>query len=338
MSKPTLFGSFNGADVLEVTLRSDAGAEARIISYGGVVRDLIVPSKAGPQHVVLGFEKFEDYPAYSPHFGANPGRVANRIGFGRFTLDGVTYDLSKSHGGPHTLHGGATGFGKRVWSLVQSDQRSASFVLVSEDGDMGFPGRVVTTVTYRLLEPATLQVIFTAITDKATPVNLAQHSYFNLDGSPDVLDQHMQIDADFYTPTDADLIPTGEILSVAGTPWDFRSDRTLRFDTLDGSFKYDGNLVLRGSGVLARAARAWSPKSGVSMETWTTQPGVQLYDAAKLNIPVPGLGGAKYGTYGGFCLETQNFPDAVNKGHFPSSILRPGEVYHHETQYRFAQV
>jgi aldose 1-epimerase len=338
MSKPTLFGSFNGADVLEVTLRSDAGAEARIISYGGVVRDLIVPSKAGPQHVVLGFEKFEDYPAYSPHFGANPGRVANRIGFGRFTLDGLTYDLSKSHGGPHTLHGGATGFGKRVWSLVQSDQRSASFVLVSEDGDMGFPGRVVTTVTYRLLEPATLQVIFTAITDKATPVNLAQHSYFNLDGSPDVLDQHMQIDADFYTPTDADLIPTGEILSVAGTPWDFRSDRTLRFDTLDGSFKYDGNLVLRGSGVLARAARAWSPKSGVSMETWTTQPGVQLYDAAKLSIPVPGLGGAKYGAYGGFCLETQNFPDAVNKGHFPSSILRPGEVYHHETQYRFSQV
>jgi aldose 1-epimerase len=324
--------------VLEVTLRSDAGAEARIISYGGVVRDLIVPSKAGPQHVVLGFEKFEDYPAYSPHFGANPGRVANRIGFGRFTLDDVTYDLFKSHGGPHTLHGGATGFGKRVWSLVQSDQRSASFVLVSEDGDMGFPGRVVTTVTYRLLEPATLQVIFTAITDKATPVNLAQHSYFNLDGSADVLDQHMQIDADFYTPTDADLIPTGEILSVAGTPWDFRSDRTLRFDTLDGSFKYDGNLVLRGSGVLARAARSWSPKSGVSMETWTTQPGVQLYDAAKLNIPVPGLGGAKYGAYGGFCLETQNFPDAVNKGHFPSSILRPGEVYHHETQYRFAQV
>jgi aldose 1-epimerase len=338
MSKPTLFGSFNGADVLEVTLRSDAGAEARIISYGGVVRDLIVPSKAGPQHVVLGFEKFEDYPAYSPHFGANPGRVANRIGFGRFTLDDVTYDLSKSHGGPHTLHGGATGFGKRVWSLVQSDQRSASFVLVSEDDDMGFPGRVETTVTYRLLEPATLQVIFTAITDKATPINLAQHSYFNLDGSPDVLDQHMQIDADFYTPTDADLIPTGEILSVAGTPWDFRSDRTLRFDTLDGSFKYDGNLVLRGSGVLARAARAWSPKSGVSMETFTTQPGVQLYDAAKLNIPVPGLGGAKYGAYGGFCLETQNFPDAVNKGHFPSSILRPGEVYHHETQYRFAQV
>jgi aldose 1-epimerase len=338
MSKPTLLGSFNGADVLEVTLRSDAAAEARIISYGGVVRDLIVPSKAGPQHVVLGFEKFEDYPAYSPHFGANPGRVANRIGFGRFTLDGVTYDLSKSHGGPHTLHGGATGFGKRVWSLVQSDQRSATFVLVSEDGDMGFPGRVVTTVTYRLLEPATLQVIFTAITDKATPVNLAQHSYFNLDGSPDVLDQHMQIDADFFTPTDADLIPTGEILSVAGTPWDFRSDRTLRFDTLEGSFKYDGNLVLRGSGVLARAARAWSPKSGVSMETWTTQPGVQLYDAAKLNIPVPGLGGAKYGAYGGFCLETQNFPDAVNKGHFPSSILRPGEVYHHQTQYRFAQV
>ena len=338
MSNPVLFGTFKGADVLEVTLRSDAGAEARIISYGGVIRDLVVPSKAGPQRVVLGFEKFEDYPAYSPHFGANPGRVANRIGFGRFTLDGVTYDLSKSHGGPHTLHGGATGFGKRVWSLAQSDQHSATFVLVSEDGDMGFPGRVVTTCTYRLLEPATLQVIFTATTDKETPVNLAQHSYFNLDGSPDILDHHMEIDADFYTPTDADLIPTGEILSVAGTPWDFRKDRTLRFDTPDGPFKYDGNLVLRSSGVLARAARAWSPKSGVSLETWTTQPGVQLYDAAKLDIAVPGLGGAKYGAFGAFCLETQNFPDAVNKAHFPSSIVRPGEVYNHETQYRFGQV
>lgn len=338
MSNPVLFGTFKGADVHEVTLRSDAGAEARIISYGGVVRDLLVPSKAGPQRVVLGFDKFEDYPAYSPHFGANPGRVANRIGFGKFTLDGVTYDLSKSHGGPHTLHGGATGFGKRVWSLVQSDQRSATFVLVSEDGDMGFPGRVVTTCTYRLLEPATLQVIFTATTDKATPINLAQHSYFNLDGSPDILDHHMEIDADFYTPTDGDLIPTGEILSVTGTPWDFRKDRTLRFDTPDGPFKYDGNLVLRGSGVLARAARAWSPKSGVSLETWTTQPGVQLYDAAKLSIPVPGLGGAKYGAFGAFCLETQNFPDAVNEGHFPSSIVRPGQVYHHETEYRFGQV
>ena len=176
------------------------------------MRDLVVPANAGPQRVVLGFEEFENYRLHSPHFGANPGRVANRIGNGRFTLDGVGYEIDKNQDGKHTLHGGAHGFSKRPWSVVTHDTRSVTLALVSDDGDMGFPGRVIATCTYVLLEPATLHIVYTATTDKATPVNLAHHSYFNLDGEPDILDHHFSSPADFYTPTDADLIPTGEIL------------------------------------------------------------------------------------------------------------------------------
>jgi len=338
MTKPSLFGSHNGADVLEVTLRSDGGAQAKIISFGAVLRDLTVPSKAGPQRVVLGFDRLEDYIAHSPHFGATPGRFANRIGHGRFSIDGETFEVSKNQAGKHTLHGGTTGYGTRVWTLAEHDGRSATFVLISEDGDMGFPGRVVATCGYRLLEPATLHVSFTATTDKATPVNLTHHSYFNLDGSADILDHRMSVEADFFTPTDADLIPTGEILSVAGTAWDFRQDRPIRFPAADGLYHYDGNLVLRSHGTLAKAVRTWSQRSGIVVETWTTQPGMQFYDAAKLNVPVPGLGGVVYGPRAGFCLEPQVFPDSINKAHFPNAVLRPGEVYRHTTEYRFGQV
>lgn len=337
MTKPTKFGSFRGEDVLEVVICSDAGAEARIISYAAAVRDLHVPSKDGPRRVVLGFDSFEPYPAHSPHFGANAGRVANRIRDARFTLDGETWELDRNQDGRHILHGGAGGFGNRLWTLAEHDGRSATFVLISEDGDMGFPGRVVTTCTYRMLEPATLHVAFSAVTDKATPVNLAHHSYFNLDGSPDILDHRMIVDADFYTVNDADRLPTGEIRSVAGTPWDFRQDRTIRFDVDGRPFAYDGNFVLRSSGTLARAARTWSPKSGIAMETWTTEPGLQLYDSEMLDVPVPGLGGVRYGRNAGFCLEAQHFADAVNLAHFPSTILRPGQTYRQVTEYRFGR-
>jgi aldose 1-epimerase len=237
----------------------------------------------------------------------------------------------------HTLHGGAHGFSKRPWSVVTCDSRSVTLALVSEDGDMGFPGRVIATCTYVLLEPATLHIAYTATTEKATPINLAHHSYFNLDGEPDILDHHLLIAADFYTPTDEDLIPTGEILSVAGGPYDFRIDRPIRFDTPAGPFRYDTNFVLRSANLLGHAATAWSPKSGVTMETWTTEPGLQFYDSAKLAPPVPGLGGVRYGANAGFCLEAQRFPDSVNKPHFPSTILRPGEVYRQTTEYRFGR-
>jgi aldose 1-epimerase len=337
MAQTRVFGQFEGQDIIEVTIRSEAGAEAKIITWGAAVRDLLVPSKAGPQRVVLGFDEFDFYRQYSPHFGANPGRVANRIGHGRFTLDGTHYDIDKNQAGTHTLHGGSKGFSKRPWSVVTFDSRSVTLALVSDDGDMGFPGRVVATCTYVLIEPATLHIAYTAVTDKPTPINLAHHSYFNLDGSPDILDHHLLLAADFYTPTDADLIPTGEILSVAETPYDFRIDRPIRLDTPDGPFRYDTNFVLRSASHLGHAATAWSPKSGVTLEAWTTEPGLQFYDSAKLKTPVPGLGGVPYGAFGGFCLEAQGFPDSVNKPHFPSQIVRPGEVYRQTTEYRFGR-
>src|SRR3954447_19845393 len=202
MTSQRIFGTFEGTDIIEVAIRSEAGAEARIITWGAAVRDLAVPARDGPQRVVLGFEDFQDYVEHSPHFGANPGRVANRIGHGRFNLDGVTYEIDKNQNGEHTLHGGSRGCSKRPWSIVASDSRSVMLALLSDDGDMGFPGRLVATCHYALLEPATLHIAFTATAEKATPVNLTNHSYFNLDGSPDILDHHLTLSADFYTPTD----------------------------------------------------------------------------------------------------------------------------------------
>jgi aldose 1-epimerase len=337
MILPRPFGSFEGTDIVELTIRSQAGAEARIINWGAVVRDLTVPAKGGAQRVVLGFETLEDYLGHSPYFGSVPGRVANRIGHGRFTLDGTTYETDRNEKGRQTLHGGSRGFGVRPWSLVGHDERSVTLAILSDDGDMGFPGRVTATCTYALLEPATLHLALTAVTDKATPVNLAHHSYFNLDGSPDILDHHLLIAADFYTPVDADLLPTGEILAVADTPFDFRGDRPIRFESGQGLVRYDTNFVLRAIRQFAHAATAWSPKSGVTLEAWTSEPGLQFYDAAKLTPSRPGLGGASYGPNAGFCLEAQAYPDAVNKPHFPSIILRPGEVYRQITEYRFAR-
>ena len=334
MTKPTLFGTHAGADVLEVTLRSDAGAEAKIISFGAVLRDLHVPSKAGPQRVVLGFEKLEDYPAHSPHFGANPGRVANRIGHGRFTLDGVTYEVDKNQAGKHLLHGGKAGFGMRVWTLAEHDRRSATFVLISDDGDMGFPGRVVTTCTYRLLEPATLHVSFTATTDKATPINLAHHSYFNLDdgGLSSTRSHRLMLNALAYLPVDDELIPTGVVQPVEGTPFDFRQARPIEA----GGAAYDHNFCLAAArGALHQGAWAQGAQSGVEMEVWTTEPGIQFYDGERAGRDVPGLEGRRYPAHAGFCLEAQVWPDAPNRPYFPQAVLWPGAIYRQTTEYRF---
>lgn len=335
------FGRFDGQDIVEVTLRSDAGAQARIINYGAVVRDLLVPALKGPQRVVLGFEDFDLYPEFSPHFGASPGRVANRIGHGRFTLDGLSYKTDLNERARTTLHGGIGGFGLRPWTIVAADSRSATLVLVSPDGEMGFPGTVTATCTYALIEPATLHVTYTATTDRPTPINLCHHGYFNLDGSPDILEHEIEIAADLYTPTDEDLIPTGEIVRVEGTAYDFRDVRPIRLDTPDGPFHYDINYVLRRhieADGLARAATVRSPRSGLTLEAWTSEPGVQFYDGRFIRTGLVGLGGTVYGARAGFCLEAQNFPDAVNKPHFPNSILRPGQVSRQTTEYRFSRI
>ena len=295
-----LFGEDAGQPVHEVTIRSKAGAEAKILSWGAVVRDLIVPSKTGPQRVVLGLNSLEDYIAHSPHYGALAGRFANRIRNGRFTLDGETYQLDQNFLGKHGLHGGSAGFGKRPWQVAHNDENSVTLRLFSHDGDGGFPGNLTVTCRYSFVEPANLRTEITATTDKATIVNLALHSYYNLDGSADILDHIVQIPADFISTLDAELIPTGEIRSVTGTPFDFRTPRAVRFAGEGGDFfKYDQNFMLstRG-GPLRHAATVTSPKNGLSMEVHTTEPCIQFYDGVKMNPPVPGLGGVMDGARG----------------------------------------
>jgi aldose 1-epimerase len=330
------FGQIDGAPVLEAEIGSLAGARARILTYGAVLRDLRIPVGGALQAVTLGLNSIEDYVQHSPSFGAVPGRFANRIANGRFSIDGAAYTLDRNYLGKHTLHGGSRGFGKRVWKLGDHDAHSVSLSLVSEDGDMGFPGELRATCVYRFAEPATLRVELRAVADKATLVNLTQHTYFNLDGSPDILDHELELGCDFYTPADSELIPTGEIRSVAGTAYDFRSARTLR--NAQG-VSYDTNFVVsrpQGPEGLAFVARARSPNNRLTLELHSTEPGVQLYSAAGLNCPVPGLDGAHYGASAGFCLEPQAFPDSPNRRHFTDTVLRPDREYVQVSEFRFA--
>ncbi len=332
----TTFGDIDGVEIQEIALKTASGATASIITWGAVIRDLIVPASNGPQRVVLGLNSLEEYRKYSPHFGAVPGRFANRIGAGKFTLDGKTYQLPLNDHGKNTLHGGPQGFGKRPWSILKVEPHAVTLALDSPDGDAGFPGALRVTCTYALLEPGTLLVDMIATCDAPTIVTLAQHSYFNLDGSADILDHEVTIPSSFRIPTDADLIPTGEISRVAGTPFDFRAARPVRHES---GTSYDTAFVVEAEPDidtgLAFAARARSPKNGLTLDVYTNQTAVQFYDAKKLNCPVPGLGGAHYGPNGGLCFEAQNFPDAPNHRHFPSSTLRPGERYRQHTEYQF---
>ena len=222
----TEFGAVGGTPVHEIVIRSKAGAEAKILTWGAVVRDLVVPAKSGPQRVVLGLNTIEDYVAHSPSFGAVPGRFANRIANGRFVLDGVTSRSTASPARNTRCTAGRTGSASGCGSSATTDEFSVALPLKSPDGDAGFPGALTATCVYRLLEPATLRVELTAVADKPTVVNLTHHGYFNLDGSPDMLDHEVTLFADFYTPSDAELIPTGEIRAVAGTPYDFRKSRS----------------------------------------------------------------------------------------------------------------
>jgi aldose 1-epimerase len=336
-------GSIGGREIEEVTLRSAAGAEAKVITFGAIVRDLKVPTPRGLQRVVLGLDDIAGYAGAARHMGAIVGRYGNRIGRGRFSLDGETFGLDLNENrldpagpGRQHLHGGAKGFSQRVWTLVDLTPASATLALVSADGDMGYPGRLVATCAYTLAEPATLRLVLEATADRATPVNLTTHLYYNLDGSPDILDHALEIAAGHVTLTDEELIPTGEVRSVAGTPYNFRVPRPIREGMGEAAVDYDINYVLSGPrGALNRAATLVSGKSGVAMELWTTEPGLQFYGGHKLAVPAGALGGGAYGRHGGLCLEPQRFPDGPNHPHFPPSILRPGEVSRQTSELRF---
>jgi aldose 1-epimerase len=322
------------------------GAKAKVITYGASLTELHMPDSEGKlADVVLGFDKLEGYLGAHPCFGATVGRVANRIAKGRFTLDGKDYKLAINNG-PNSLHGGNKGFDKVVWQAEIAEAAagpSVRFTYRSPDGEEGYPGNLTVHVTYTLTNQNELVIDYRATTDKATPINLTNHSYFNLagHGSGDVLGQLLQIEADAYTPTDATLIPTGEIKPVKGTPLDFTSPTQIgaHIAELKATGGYDHNFVLRGGGYPkpSMAARVIEPKSGRVMELLTTEPGVQLYTANGLDGRLKGKDGVGYVKHAGFCLETEHFPDSVNHPNFPSVILRPGETYTQTTIFRFSR-
>lgn len=335
------FGQLGGTDILEAVLRNGSGVEARVITWGAVLRDLQVPCGGTMQRVVLGLERLDDYVAHSPYFGAVVGRYANRIGGARFRLGGHDVALIANEN-RNELHGGPAGFGRRPWSLLAHDAASVDLALVSQDGEMGYPGRLFATASYELLEPATLRITLQAFADEPTPVNLTTHSYYNLDGSPDIRDHRLMVNADQYTPVDSELIPTGEIARVAGTRFDFRETRPIRLGPDYGD--YDTNFVLRrdrtadtdlSHPVLAHGATLRSERNGLAMALWTSEPGLQVYDGHLIDLPMAGTGGTRLKPYAGMPLEPQRFPDGPNRSFFPPCILKPGDVSRQVTELRF---
>jgi aldose 1-epimerase len=342
----TIFGHLpNGRPIHEVTLQNGFGARATIMEWGCTVRDLVVPHGGGSQRVVVNLPSLDDFLKHTRHFGAIAGRFANRIAGGRFVLDGKAHQLPLNQAGRHSLHGGGHGFGKRPWTLLHHDGTSATLGLVSPDGDHGYPGAVGVTCRYTLAEPAILRVELTATTDAVTVINLCHHSYFNLDGSPDILDHELEVRANLITPVDVDLIPDGTVASVEGTGFDFRKPRPIRLMEADEARRwYDHNFILRRDrrepsvmpGLdIAHAGTLRSPKNGLSVQVWTTEPAMQVYDGANCAVPANGLDGSPIGPSAGICLEPQHVPDSPNLPHFPSTALRPGEVYRQVTEYRF---
>ena len=337
-------GVYNGKPTGLYTLKNKNGLIAQITNYGAIIVSIFVPdSKGNLADVVQGYDTIDEYiKGNSPYMGAVCGRCANRIAKGRFTLLGKQYTLAVNNG-PNHLHGGITGFSKVVWDVTSVTDSSVKMEYLSPNGDEGYPGNLMVSVTYTLTDKNELRLDYFATTDKTTVVNLASHSYFNLagEGSGSIYDQELTINGAFFTPTDETSIPTGEILSVKGTPMDFTKPKKIgsEIEKDDEQLKfgagYDHNWVLNHrTRTLGLAAVAYDPVSGRLMEVHTTQPGVQLYTANWINGE-EGKGGKKYGRRWAFCLETQHFADAINKPHFPSTILNPGKAYRHSCIYKF---
>jgi aldose 1-epimerase len=338
----------DGQEVSLFALQNASGMKATITNYGGIVTSLYVPDRNGNfDDVVLGYSTIDGYLKEHPYFGALIGRYGNRIGKARFKLDGKEYKLAANNGENH-LHGGVKGFDKVVWNGEPVKQDSAvgvKFTYLSKDGQEGYPGNLSCDATYLLTNKNELKITYHAATDKATPVNLTHHSYFNLagQGNGDILNHQLEIFANRFTPVDKGLIPTGELRPVEGTPMDFRQPHAIgeRINSADEQVKfglgYDHNWMLNNSdGSLALAARVLESATGRTMEVWTTEPGIQFYSGNFLDGTLTGKEGRVYKHRYGFCLESQHFPDSPNKPEFPNTILRPGETYRTETIYRFS--
>lgn len=330
-----IFGFFGGREVRRFKLAA-GGLSANILNWGAVVQDLRLQDHDAP--LVLGFDNLEAYVADSAYIGATVGRYANRIRDGRFSLDGRQYRVDREHPERHGLHGGSGGFSRRLWRVADHGADFVTLALRDEDGTMGFPGMLDLTCTYSLREPATLSLELTARTDAPTLCNPAHHSYFNLDdgGSGDILDHRLMIAAEAYLPVDEALIPIGVVQPVEDTQFDFRRARVLRTSAGVQQIPYDHNFCLAaGRGQLRRAAGVRAGSSGVEMEVWTTEPGLQLYAGQHLAPASSGLAGRHYGAFSGLCLEPQVWPDSPNRPDFPQAVLRPGETYRQITEYRF---
>lgn len=342
------FGETAGREVSLFTLTNAHGLTAKITDYGGILTEMHVPDRNGnPADVVLGFDALAPYLDKHPFFGALVGRYANRIGRARFVLDGETHQLVANQGPDfvHHLHGGTEGFDKKVWAAETEEtpgKASLKLSYVSPDMEENYPGTLSVGAVYTLADDDTLTLEFTAETDKPTVVNLVNHSYWNLAGagSGDILGHLLRLNADSYTPTDSASIPTGEIVPVDGTPYDFRAEKSVGRDMSLLTSKiggYDMNFVLNGeAGTLREAAEVCDPASGRVMTVLTTAPGVQFYAGFKLDGSLTGKNGARYGACAGLCLETQHYPDSPNKPQFPSTLLSPGEVYSHDVVWKFS--
>ncbi len=337
----------DGNSIEEYTLRNARGMEIKLITFGGILTSIRVPDRNGRHaNVALGFGRLAKYEAEHPYFGAITGRYANRIAGGRFSLDGVEYHLFKQDGA-NSLHGGEVGFDKRVWAATPVD-KGVELSYLSADGEEGYPGNLNVNARYSLSADNVLRIDYSATTDAPTIVNLTNHSYFNLmgEGEGTIYDHILTLNADAYTPTDAGQIPTGEIASVAGTPFDFRVPKMIGPGQRSADPQivmakgYDHNFVLNRGGLsdgeLGFAARVYEPRSGRIMEVWTTEPGVQFYAGNVLDTTLVGASGRLYRQSDGLALETQHFPDSPNQPGFPSTVLRPSERYESTTEYRFS--
>jgi aldose 1-epimerase len=347
--KQEAFGATkDGKPATLYTLRNKNGVEAKITNYGGIVISLTAPDRNGKfDDVVLGYNNLAGYIKETPYFGCLVGRYGNRIAKGKFTLDGKTYTLATNNG-PNALHGGIVGFDKVLWTAhpFESDKGPAlELTYVSKDGEEGYPGNLTVKAVYTLTADNGLRLDYTATTDKATVVNLTQHSYFNLagQGNGDILGHQVVLHADGFTPVDSTLIPTGELRPVKGTPFDFTQPHTIgeRIAVADEQLKfgggYDHNWVLNKGfdKQLSLAATVTEPKSGRVLEVWTTEPGLQFYCGNFLDGTITGKSGKVYKHRYGFCMEPQHYPDSPNQPLFPSTVLRPGDTYTHTLIYKF---
>ena len=329
------------------TLKNKSGMVVTVTNFGATVVSIVVPDKAGKMgDVALGYDNLAGYELNKNYLGVLVGRYGNRIAHGKFSIDGTEYTLAKNNG-ENSLHGGIKGFNKGMWDakdVSKDGEPAVEMKYVSKDGEEGYPGNLSVTVVYTLTNKNELKIDYSATTDKKTVVNLTNHTYFNLagQGNGDILKEELTVNADKFTPVDSGLIPTGELKSVAGTPFDFRKATAIgaRIDANDEQIKlgggYDHNFVLNRKGAgLSLAAKVYDPASGREMEVWTTEPGVQFYTGNFLDGSFQGKGGVAYQKHAALCLETQHFPDSPNHPSFPTTLLKPGEKYHTTTVYKF---